>query len=239
MGIDTCRLRTTGRRSDFAARLPSQLSTELWVWTRLTPRFRMNRRKRRNARTSVALRIRIGSTGTEAARASRSSRLSGWHAISAFQPWPISQRVSASVRISWPPRPREDSACRTVGMAAGYRPSGAGDGKAGRVRAALPAPAAAGPAATAAAAEATATATTATTPVAAAAPGAGSFGLLDLDGAAVEVRAVEAADGLLGFLRRRHLDETETPRATGVPVGHDACGLDAADGRESFAQTFV
>jgi hypothetical protein len=106
-----------------------------------------------------------------------------------------------------------------VGMAAGYRPSGAGDGKAGRVRAALPAPAAAGPAATAAAAEATATATTATTPVAAAAPGAGSFGLLDLDGAAVEVRAVEAADGLLGFLRRRHLDETETPRATGVSVG--------------------
>src|SRR4030095_1326700 len=74
------------------------------------PRFRMSRRKRRNAQTSVALRIRIGSTGTEAARASRSSRLSGWHAISAFQPWPISQRVSASGRISLPPRPRGDSA---------------------------------------------------------------------------------------------------------------------------------
>src|SRR4029453_18370048 len=243
MGMHSCRLRPTGRPSDFAARLPSQLSTELWVWTRLTPCSRMSRRRRKSAPTTVALRIRIDSTGTEAARASRSSRLSGWHTISAFQPWPISQRASARVRISWPPRPSDDSVCRRVGMAADYRPEPkrAGCGSVVRLLAGLPAPAAAaaGPAAPAAAtAEATAAATTAAAPVAAA-PGSGSFGLLDLDGAAVEVGAVEAADGLLGFLRRRHFDEAEAPRTTGVPVSHDACGLDAARRRECLAQTLV
>src|SRR5262249_29057649 len=103
-----------------------------------------------------------------------------------------------------------------------------------------PARARAGPAAPAAAAtaEATAAASAAAAPVTAA-PGSGSFGFLDLDGAAVEVGAVEAADGLLGFLRRRHFDEAEAARATGVPVGHDACGLDGADRRECLAQTLV
>src|SRR5215510_11398460 len=223
MGIDTCRLRTTGRPRDFAARLPSQLSTELWVWTMLTLRARMSRRRRKSAPTSAAPRIRIDSTGTEAARASRSSRLSGWHAMSAFQPWPISQRVSARVRISCPPRPSDDSVCRRVGMAADYRPEPkwGESGSVVRVLAGLPA------AATAAAAPVTA------------APGSGSFGFLDLDGAAVEVGAVEAADGLLGFLRCRHFDEAEAARATGVPVSHDACGLDAADRRECLAQTLV
>src|SRR2546427_1249251 len=204
----------------------------------------MSRRRRKSAPTSVALRIRIDSTGTDAARASRRSRLSGWHAISAFQPWSISQRVSARVRISWPPRPRDDSVCRTVRMAAGYRrePKRAGSGRVVRLLAELPAPAAAaaGPAApttTTATADTTAAATTATAPVAA--PGSGSLRLLDLDGAAVEVRAVEAANGLLGFLRCRHLDEAEAPRATGVPVSQDACGLDAAVSCESLATTLV
>src|SRR5437867_8263551 len=203
----------------------------------------MSRRRRKSAPTSAALRIRIDSTGTDAARASRRSRLSGRHAISAFQPWSISQRVSARVRISWPPRPRDDSVCRTIRMAAGYRrePKRAGSGRVVRLLAELPAPAAAaGPAApttTAATAETTAAATTATAPVAA--PGSGSLRLLDLDGAAVEVRAVEAANGLLSFLRCRHLDEAEAPRATGVPVSHDACGLDAADSCKGLAQTLV
>src|SRR5213593_43949 len=112
------------------------------------------------------------------------------------------------------------------------------DGRGERLCAGLPATAAAaGPAATAAAAaEATATATT--TPVApAACPG--GLRLLDLDRPAVEARAVEAADGLLGFLRRRHLDEAEAPRPAGVPVGHDARGFDAAGRREGLAQTLV
>src|SRR5262249_24530895 len=153
----------------------------------------------------------------------------------------ISQRVSVRVRISWPPRPSDDSVCRRVGMAADYRPEPkwAESGSVVRVLAGLPAPAAAGPAAPAAAtAQAPAAASAAAAPVAAA-PGYGSFGFLDLDGAAVEVGAVEAADGLLGFLRRRHFDEAEAARATGVPVGHDACGLDAADCRECLAQTLV
>src|SRR5262249_58328366 len=117
---------------------------------------------------------------------------------------------------------------------------GATGGVGGGVGAAPPPPPAAPPAApaAAAAAEARAAATAAAAPVTAA-PGSGSFGFLDLDGAAVEVGAVEAADGLLGFLRRRHFDEAEAPRATGVPVGHDACGLDAADRRECLAQTLV
>src|SRR2546426_1367987 len=118
---------------------------------------------------------------------------------------------------------------------------GAGEGGGGGWGGGLPPPAAAGaPAATAAAAaaEATATATTAAAPVASAAC-PGGLCLLDLDGPAVEARAVEPADGLLGFLRRRHLDEAEAPRPAGVPVGHDARGFDAAGRREGLAQTLV
>src|SRR5439155_1690765 len=63
--------------------------------------------------------------------------------------------------------------------------------------------------------------------------------LLDLNRPAVEARAVEAADGLLSFLRSRHLDEAETARPPGVPVGDDARGLDAAGGREGLAQALV
>src|SRR2546422_11603678 len=120
-------------------------------------------------------------------------------------------------------------------MMPNYRPGPgrARDGRGERLCAGLPATAAAaGPAATAAAAaEATATATGATAPVASAAC-PGGLCLLDLDGPAVEARAVEAADGLLGFLPRRHLHEAEAPRPAGVPVGHGARGLDPAGPRQ-------
>jgi len=46
-------------------------------------------------------------------------------------------------------------------------------------------------------------------PAAAAAPGAGRLGALDLNGPAVDRRAVELADGLLGVLGRGHFDEPE------------------------------
>src|SRR5881409_2791983 len=125
-------------------------------------------------------------------------------------------------------------------MVPNYRP-GPGrtrDGRGERLCAGLPATAAGPPATAAAAAEAPATATTAAAPVAYAACPRGLC-LLDLDGPAVEARAVEATDGLLGFLRRRHLDEAEAPRPAGVPVGHDARRFDAAGRREGLAQTLV
>src|SRR5881397_2296895 len=78
-------------------------------------------------------------------------------------------------------------------------------------RASLPA-AAAGAAATAAGAAA----------IAAAA--AGGLRLLDQDRPAVEVRAVQAADGLLGLLGGRHLDEPEATRPAGFPIGRVASG---------------
>src|SRR5262252_5478335 len=106
------------------------------------------------------------------------------------------------------------------------------------MRAVLPATAASAgaPAATTAA---EATPATAAAPITAAATRAWGLRLFDLDRPAVEVRAVEAANGLLGFLGSRHLDEPEAPRTPGVPVGHDTRGLDAADRRESFAQALV
>ena len=86
MGMDTCRLRTTGQPSDFAAIPASQLSTELWVWTILAPCTRMRHRNRMMARTSVALAIRTASTGMEAACASARRGLSGWQTINVRQP---------------------------------------------------------------------------------------------------------------------------------------------------------
>src|SRR3989449_9933610 len=116
-------------------------------------------------------------------------------------------------------------------MMPNYRPGPgrARDGRGERLCAGLPATAAAaGPAATAAAAaEATATATGATAPVASAAC-PGGLCLLDLDGPAVEARAVEAADGLLGFLPRRPLDETQPPRPARGPAGPPRRGFGAA-----------
>src|SRR5438477_620811 len=77
------------------------------------------------------------------------------------------------------------------------------------------------------------------TAAAATAAAAGRLGLLDLNGPAVETGAVQLADGLLGLLRRRHLDEPEAARAASVPVCHDARGFDRATRRERFAQTLV
>jgi hypothetical protein len=108
-----------------------------------------------------------------------------------------------------------------------------------RIRALLPATAAGAPATGAAATAETTTTAATTASVAAAATRAWGLRLLDLNCPAVEVRAVEAANGLLGFLWRRHFDEPEAPRTPGVPVGHDTRRLDAADRRESFAQAFV
>src|SRR5207244_1783167 len=82
----------------------------------LAARARISRRSRRSAPTSVAPRMRTAWAGIDDAFASPRRGLSGWQAISAPQPWLRSQRTSASVRISWPPWPREDSVCRTVCM---------------------------------------------------------------------------------------------------------------------------
>src|SRR2546426_5864808 len=90
-------------------------------------------------------------------------------------------------------------------------------------RASLPR-APAGPAATAAGAAAVA------------ATAAGGLHLLDHDRPAVEARAVQAADGLLGLLGRRHLDEPEAARPARLPIRHDARGFDGAGGGEGPAQ---
>ena len=82
----------------------------------LTARSRMSRRSRRSAPRSLAPRMRIASTGIAEALASASSGLPGWQTIRAPQPWLMSQRASATVRISWPPCPTDDSVCRTVCM---------------------------------------------------------------------------------------------------------------------------
>src|SRR5437773_1542009 len=82
--------------------------------------------------------------------------------------------------------------------------------------------------------------TTASTPAARAAAiaaaAAGGFRLLDQDRPAVEVRAVQAADGLLGVLGRRHLDEPEATRPAGLPIRHDARGFDGAGAGEGLTQ---
>src|SRR3990167_7430207 len=72
--MDTWRLLTTGSPSERAARAPSQLSAELWVWTSATPRARIRRRSRRSARTSPAPRMGTGSAGGGAARGSAGGR---------------------------------------------------------------------------------------------------------------------------------------------------------------------
>src|SRR5262249_31793069 len=82
-------------------------------------------------------------------------------------------------------------------------------------------------------------ATAAATPAAAPAAGARRLRALDLNGPAVDRRAVELADRLLGVFRRRHLDETEAARATGVAVRHHRGRLDVAGRGEDFAQTLI
>src|SRR2546430_11674615 len=118
--------------------------------------------------------------------------------MSAPQPCSRSQRDSATMRSSWPPNPRDASVWRIVGMATDYR-RGARGRRNRCGRASLPAAAAR-------------TAATAAGAAAIAAAAAGGLGLLDQDRPAVEVRAVQAADGLLGLLGRRHLDEPKAAR---------------------------
>src|SRR2546425_428314 len=65
---------------------------------------------------------------------------------------------------------------------------------------------------------------------------AGALGLFDLDRAAIQARAVELADRLLGFLVRRHLDEAEAAGAARVAVRDDARGLHVAARGERFPQ---
>src|SRR5262245_7678308 len=78
------------------------------------------------------------------------------------------------------------------------------------------------PASTAVAAAAPAVATSAATAPAAAALGLGP-GLVDGQGAAADLLAVERLDGGLGFLVGLHLHEAEALGAAGVPV-HDDLG---------------
>src|SRR2546427_272594 len=54
--------------------------------------------------------------------------------------------------------------------------------------------------------------------------------------AAIQARAVELADRLLGFLVRRHLDEAEAAGAARVAVRDDARGLHVAARGERFPQ---
>src|SRR6185503_667216 len=112
-----------------------------------------------------------------------------------------------------------------------YRPDARSSdwGFGGRIGAPIPATAGWLPAGPAAATAATATATAA----------AGGLGALDLNGPAVNRRAVELADGLLGVLGRRHFDEAEAARTARVAVGHDRRGLDTTGRGEDLTQTLV
>src|SRR5262245_38391162 len=82
--------------------------------------------------------------------------------------------------------------------------------------------------------------TTAATAIAAPSAGAAArallagLGLVDGQGPASVLRAVEGGDGLVSPLG--HLDEAEAARAPGVPVGHDLGTGDGAILREQLAQ---
>ncbi len=114
IGIDTWRLRTTGRRVLRAASVASQLSTELCVWTMPISSWRISRRKVTAAATSKALRIVRLNTERSAAEASARKRLAGWHATTTSQPCSRSQRDSVRILISWPPSPSDDSVWSTT-----------------------------------------------------------------------------------------------------------------------------
>ena len=62
---------------------------------------------------------------------------------------------------------------------------------------------------------------------------------LDLDLAAVELRAIQAPHGLTGLLRGRHLDEPEASRPTRVAIGHHAGGIDPADCGKRLTKTLT
>src|SRR4051812_21519127 len=58
--------------------------------------------------------------------------------------------------------------------------------------------------------------------------------LIDGQRPALEQGAIEVGDGLLGAVL--HLDEAETARPAGVPVGHDLAARHAAELRERLAE---
>src|SRR6185369_12430712 len=64
------------------------------------------------------------------------------------------------------------------------------------------------------------------------------LGLVDAEGAAVVLAAVEGAHRLLG-VAVGHLDEAEALRGAGVAIGDDARGVDAAVGLEEGAEGAV
>ncbi len=57
--------------------------------------------------------------------------------------------------------------------------------------------------------------------------------LINIEGAAVEVMAIELSDRLIGFGGVAHLDETETAGLPGVTIGDEA---DAGHGAVTFEQ---
>src|SRR5438876_5586832 len=65
------------------------------------------------------------------------------------------------------------------------------------------------------------------------------IGGLDPDLAAIDFLAVELRYGLLGILRRGHLDESEAPGLSGAPIRHHAAALDAAHGGEHLTQALT
>src|SRR2546421_10188930 len=74
---------------------------------------------------------------------------------------------------------------------------------------------------------------------AAPAPSRRRVGGLDPDLTAIAFLAVELRHGLLGILRRIHLDEPESPGLASAPIRHHAAALDAAHGGEHPTQTLT
>src|SRR5690242_1733018 len=63
-------------------------------------------------------------------------------------------------------------------------------------------------------------------------------GLLHPQLPAVDVLAVELRDRLIGFFRRRHLDEAEAARTARFTIGHDRSRFDLSGRREHFTKPF-
>ena len=72
---------------------------------------------------------------------------------------------------------------------------------------------------------------------AAAAATATLLGLVDVDGAPIELAAIELLDRRLGLLVRAHLDEGEATRTAGVAIHHDLRVGDGPDLPEGVAQS--
>ena len=63
--------------------------------------------------------------------------------------------------------------------------------------------------------------------------------LVDPQGTALEVLAIDGVDGLLGSITIRHLDEPETLRLTGDAIHHDARGADFPVGGEERTEIII